>query len=108
MDHHAQAESSKIALLEAALLEIANKGGKTVVQDGQTIEWDGLVCAMMARKALGLMLTRPLPAGTLIEYCGERATVIEDQGGACVMVNVDGFKQEWQWCFEGEECKVLA
>jgi hypothetical protein len=53
--------------------------------------------------------TRPLPAGTQIEYCGIRATVVRDNGGASVQVEVAGEgRMSWWWKFQGEECKVVS
>ena len=51
---------------------------------------------------------RPLPAGAEIAYMGERATVIADNGGASLIVESDGSKQEWLWEFEGTLCTLIS
>jgi hypothetical protein len=51
---------------------------------------------------------RPLPQGAIIDFCGECATVISDDGGRTVSVMADGFQQNWYWEFEGAECTVIS
>ena len=51
---------------------------------------------------------RPLPPGSEIEYMGEYATVVADNGGASLLVESDGIRQEWMWSFEGVECSVVS
>ena len=55
-----------------------------------------------------LQPVRPLPPGAVIDYCGERATVICDDGGRTVSVRVDGFRQNWCWDLEGVSCTVVS
>lgn len=50
----------------------------------------------------------PLPAGTLIEYCGERAVIVSDDGDNQVTVEVDGSIMRWWWRFDGVECQVVG
>lgn len=50
---------------------------------------------------------RPLKKGTLIDYCGEIAEVLYDDGGDRIEVVIDGSIQSWYWRFEGVECKVV-
>lgn len=51
----------------------------------------------------------PLPAGTIIDYCGERAEVLPgDSGGPFINVRVDGCDTRWSWSFEGENCTVVS
>lgn len=51
---------------------------------------------------------QPLPAGTVIEYSGEEATVVQDIGGERIDVEVDGSRQRWWWTFEGVSCSVIS
>ena len=51
---------------------------------------------------------RPLPAGAEIEYMGEPATVVADNGGPSLIVEIDGMRQEWMWNFEGTECTIVS
>ncbi len=53
-------------------------------------------------------VARPLPAGAIIDFCGEQAIVISDDGGRTVSVLADGFKQNWYWVFEGAACTVVS
>lgn len=47
--------------------------------------------------------------GTLIDYCGMQAEVIEDRGGSDLIVKADdGCTVKWRWTFEGESCTVVA
>lgn len=50
----------------------------------------------------------PLPAGAVIEYRGEEATVVADQGGSELDVEVDGRQERWQWTYEGVSCSVVS
>lgn len=43
---------TEVQRLRAALKEIAGKGGKEGVEDGQIVEWDGIACAAIAERAL--------------------------------------------------------
>ena len=52
-------------------------------------------------------LARPLPKGTEIDYRGEPATVIEDDGGSTIIVEWYGIKQTWFWEFDGHECSIV-
>jgi len=51
---------------------------------------------------------RPLPCGSIIEYLGQQAIVISDDGGEKITVNAEGERQEWFWEFEGESCKIIS
>ena len=51
--------------------------------------------------------SRPLKKGTLIDYCGEIAEVVCDDGGSRIKVKIDGTTQLWYWKFEGVECVVV-
>lgn len=51
---------------------------------------------------------QPLPAGSQIEYMGEFAIVVADNGGPSLLVECDGVQQEWMWSFEGTECRVVG
>ncbi|HJV75135.1 MAG TPA: hypothetical protein VJ654_12995 [Noviherbaspirillum sp.] len=53
-------------------------------------------------------VNRPLPAGSVIDFCGESATVVHDNGGHKLTVNASGFVTDWYWTFEGESCKVVS
>lgn len=55
------------------------------------------------------MITRKaLPVGSLIEYCGMQATVVEDRGGPDLLVKAeDGFTVKWRWTLEGDSCSVV-
>ena len=44
---------------------------------------------------------QPLPKGTIIEFCGEQAEVLRDEGGDRLTVRVDSFEMDWRWEFEG-------
>jgi hypothetical protein len=50
---------------------------------------------------------RPLKPGTLIDYCGEIAEVVFDNGGSKIDVKIDNTYQSWYWKFEGVECIVV-
>ncbi len=49
-----------------------------------------------------------LPPGTVIEYMGEEATVLEDNGGDCLTVQCYGDRQKWRWTFEDVSCTVVS
>lgn len=52
---------------------------------------------------------RPLPAGAVIDFCGERAVVIRDYGDDTrLTVDVDGHEERWWWRFEGVSCIVIS
>lgn len=71
--------------------------------------WDGQPKAnRKAEDALGLQTTRPLPAGAVIDFCGMRAAVVDDDGGKEITVNCDDVVQRWRWTFEGRECIVIS
>lgn len=55
------------------------------------------------------MTRKPLPAGTRIKYLNMTATVIQDTGGATLVVYSDEDKEpvSWLWCDNGVECKVI-
>lgn len=48
----------------------------------------------------------PLPAGTIIDYLGTRAVVVEDTGGNDLKVTVDGIDTRWSWVLDGETCTI--
>lgn len=50
----------------------------------------------------------PLPKGTIIEFCGDQAEVVQDLGGDRLTILLDGFEMRWRWEFEGECCQVVA
>jgi hypothetical protein len=51
---------------------------------------------------------RPLPPGTRIDYCGEEAVVVCDDGGRSIDVIVCGEgRMTWAWKFDGTECVVI-
>lgn len=53
-------------------------------------------------------LVRPLPAGSQIDYCDIRASIIRDDGGSSVEVEIPGEgRMSWYWKFQGEECKII-
>jgi len=49
-----------------------------------------------------------LPVGSEIDYMGERAVVVADDGGPSLLVDVDGIAQEWMWEFEGQPCTTIS
>ncbi|MBB4867442.1 hypothetical protein HNP46_006355 [Pseudomonas nitritireducens] len=49
-----------------------------------------------------------LPAGAVISYADELATVVEDFGGSSLDVIAGGIRQKWYWSFDGEECVVVS
>jgi hypothetical protein len=51
---------------------------------------------------------RPLRPGTVLDYCGMRATVVADSGGERLDVDCEGHVQPWRWTFEGESCTVVS
>lgn len=51
---------------------------------------------------------RPLKKGTVLDYCGMLATVVDDDGGPRLTVSCEGHVQRWNWTFEGVSCKVLS
>lgn len=53
-------------------------------------------------------ITRPLPKGSVVEFCGERATVVEDRGDRLTVVDDDFTVMKWQWRIYGEECTVVS
>jgi hypothetical protein len=54
------------------------------------------------------MLRVPFTAGDEIEYCGEKAIIVSDNGGARIDVLVDGDSfQTWYYDFEGEKCSLV-
>jgi hypothetical protein len=52
----------------------------------------------------------PIPAGTVIDYRGTRAIVVNDVGGPYLTVNVgdDEPEQLWEWVFEGIACTIVS
>lgn len=52
--------------------------------------------------------SRPVPKGAIIEFCGEQATVVQDDGGPTITVNDGVCIQQWYWVFEGEPCRVVS
>ncbi len=53
-----------------------------------------------------IRFARPLPKGSVISYCGEVVTVVEDQGDTRIVVNDGVDTINWFWTFEGECCKI--
>ncbi len=52
---------------------------------------------------------RPLPPGTVIEFCGDLATVKADTGDNTVRVQLDdGYVTNWYWNFQGICCTVVS
>lgn len=49
----------------------------------------------------------PFNPEDVIEYCGERAIVVSDDGGSRIRVIVDDIFQNWYFEFEGEQCKPV-
>ena len=54
------------------------------------------------------VFARPLPHGAIVEYCGERGMVLNDDGGDRIEVACDGHRQNWHWTFEGVSCTVIS
>lgn len=55
------------------------------------------------------IVREPLPAGAVIEYCGEHGEVIHDPGGeGRVTVKVGDHQAQWWWTFEGVTCSVVS
>lgn len=51
----------------------------------------------------------PLPAGAVIEYCGEHAVVVDDPGGdGRITVQAGDYRAQWRWSFEGVSCTVVS
>lgn len=62
----------------------------------------------MTSRSLTPISTRPpLKPGTCIEHNGTQATVVEDEGGAQLLVRQGGGVHRWSWAFRGKECSVL-
>ncbi|WP_121498253.1 hypothetical protein [Pseudomonas aeruginosa] len=58
---------------------------------------------------MGTIEREPLPAGAVIEYCGEHGEVIHDPGGeGRVTVKVGDHQAQWWWTFEGVTCTVVS
>lgn len=58
---------------------------------------------------MNIVERQPLPAGTVIEYCGERGEVLLDQGGdGRITVKVGGHEAWWRWTYEGVSCSVIS
>jgi hypothetical protein len=49
----------------------------------------------------------PLPPGTRISFADIEGVVIDDQGGATLIVSAEGYRAKWYWTFEGESCIIL-
>ena len=49
----------------------------------------------------------PLVAGTEIEYRGQMATVVKDDGGDTLVVDCENTTQKWSWYLDGYECTVV-
>lgn len=49
---------------------------------------------------------RPLPKGSLVEFAGERAKVVRDDGSTIKVIQA-GQHMTWHWKFQGETVKVL-
>lgn len=49
---------------------------------------------------------RPLPKGSLVEFAGERAKVVRDDGSTIKVIQA-GQHMTWHWTFQGETVKVL-
>ncbi len=51
----------------------------------------------------------PLPAGAVIEFCDEHATVIHDQGDdGVITVDLGDHQARWRWTFEGVSCRLIS
>lgn len=50
----------------------------------------------------------PLKPGTVIDYCGERAEVVSDDGSHKLTVNCCGDVMDWYWNYDGCECVVVS
>lgn len=46
-----------------------------------------------------VLVVRPLPAGVVLEFCGEIGVVVRDAGSSRLDVMVDGAVQPWYWLF---------
>lgn len=46
----------------------------------------------------------PFKPGELVEFCGDRATVVENHGSYGI-VDQDGDRFKWYWIFQGEPVK---
>lgn len=47
--------------------------------------------------------------GTVVEYCGDRAVVVEDYGSSFdVIVQGEPGLEKWYWSVDGETCKVVS
>lgn len=55
------------------------------------------------------VVKRPLPPGAVIEFCGDHAVVVHDDGGdSRLTVELDGQRHLWWWTFEGASCSVVS
>ena len=59
------------------------------------------------RDNMNSLASRPLPKGSMIEYCGHEAMVLRDDG-ARIDVLCEDTCQRWWWKFEGIECTVIS
>ncbi|MFK4131933.1 hypothetical protein ACI2KR_06515 [Pseudomonas luteola] len=63
--------------------------------------------AVAANTSAEVPYTRPLPEGSIIEFCDLRAYVIKDFGSKLQVITDDGYETSYQWSFDGESCKVV-
>jgi hypothetical protein len=59
----------------------------------------------MSKKSL---VERPLPKGTKIEYYGQEAVILNDDGSDLIDVICEGICEKWWWEFNGVECTVIS
>lgn len=89
------------AVVEQALVRLRLRRGSGFADDA--------VCITALEAALAQpQIQRPLPPGTVIEYCGLEATVVDDQGGRTLTVDTCGAREEWEWVLDGATCTVVA
>lgn len=110
------------ALAACVTLIEAYKRGE---RNGGSVDWDDVdaahdiaLLAVRSSKRLKKQLntvnykfdgSRPLPPGSVIEYVGMQATVVDDRGGKTLIVSVDDDGEgPWSWKFEGRECTVVS
>lgn len=48
-----------------------------------------------------------LKPGTVIDFMGQQATVVEDEG-ITLYVEVDGCLEYWFWSLDGIECTIVS
>lgn len=89
------------ACIDRERLDLMTFGQAVKQYNAAQVASEGLPMNKNARK--------PLPAGTMIEFCDHDAEVISDPGGdGRLSVKVDGHEALWYWSFEGAECSVIS